>query len=747
MAETTNLLHPSQIGGRLKKSAVDAALLLTNEVQANRRLKRKTTTLFLDVKGAFDHVAKNQLLGILQKLQLPSNLVAWTSSFLSNRTLRLSFDGQMEKFSKLETGIPQGSPISPILFLIYIRDLFPRIAAKVLSYIDDISLTVASTSLRKNIRILEREAAKIFEMGAKNAIEFDLEKTELMHFTTGKEAKTANLRLPNGKIINPKEIVKWLGITFDPGLTFKKHVATRTSQVRSAFQRMTRLANTAKGLSPFAVRQLYLACVTSVADYGSPIWWRGQAQFERPLQALQNLALRKILGVFKTAPIVPMEVEAALQPPNVRLNASIRNYAIRALKLSPKHPINEELSKLPTIPSPKPMVQLERIRASVQDLIDPDELEPLQHFIFPPWNRETPYAVNISPLPKEEAAQVHNSNPHLGADDVTIYTDASSMPGEDSNGVGVGLVVLNYNQGTPRVVHTGTINLGNSQLVYNGELEGITQAVEYAGQAAKPGQSYHIYSDNQAGLNRLRTPSDDPGQACQIRTSKAAELAQSKGATITINWVPGHTDVHGNELADSLAKQATTQNPSSTETSFAILGQKAKEVTKQEWESVLGKYDERPSQNSTTYRKQFPWQVRSKIQLPRGTKREIASSFFQLKLGHGYLKSYLHRLGHTESDLCRCGRRETPAHLLLSCKEAGVAKARAKLRDEIKGARLSLPLLLHTKIGIEKTLEFLQQTRICTRKWHLERMVEEGQEEESEEEREEEREEELEEEE
>src|ERR1700709_2108807 len=83
LAKTTNLLHPTQIGGRLKKSAVDAALLLANEVESNRRLKRKTITLFLDVKGAFDHVAKNQLLTILQRLQLPSSLVAWTSSFLS----------------------------------------------------------------------------------------------------------------------------------------------------------------------------------------------------------------------------------------------------------------------------------------------------------------------------------------------------------------------------------------------------------------------------------------------------------------------------------------------------------------------------------------------------------------------------------------------------------------------------------------------------------------------------------------
>jgi ribonuclease HI len=112
-------------------------------------------------------------------------------------------------------------------------------------------------------------------------------------------------------------------------------------------------------------------------------------------------------------------------------------------------------------------------------------------------------------------------------------------------------------------------NLGNSQLVYNGELEGTTQAIEYASRAAKPGQSYHIYSDNQAGLYRLKAPSDNPGQSCQIRAIQAAELAKRKGASISINWVPGHTEVYGNELADSLVKQATTLAPSTDITSFA----------------------------------------------------------------------------------------------------------------------------------------------------------------------------------
>src|SRR6266498_4725724 len=99
---------------------------------------------------------------------------------------------------------------------------------------------------------------------------------------------------------------------------------------------MARLANSEKGLSLFALRQLYLACVTSIADYGSVIWWKGQAQFKKPLQDLQNLGLRKILGTFKTAPIIPMEVEAALVPPTIRLNTNTRQYVLRMLKLSPR---------------------------------------------------------------------------------------------------------------------------------------------------------------------------------------------------------------------------------------------------------------------------------------------------------------------------------------------------------------------------------------------------------------------------
>lgn len=347
LAETTPLLDDSQLGGRKKKSAVDAALLLTNEVENNRLKGHKTSAVFMDVKGAFDHVAKNRLLQTMIHLKLPHNLVRWVQSFLSNRKLRLAFDGKIEGFKEVEIGIPQGSPISPILFLIYIRDIFaPLQDIRPLSYIDDIALITSSTSLQKNARILEREVARLTALGEENSIAFDLAKTELIHFSKGKDSERA-ITLPSNEVIYPATgPIRWLGVWFDPLLSFKDHVRIRTAQALAAFHRLERLANTERGLSAASIRKIYLACVTTVADYGSPVWWRSKRS-NRPLTVMQNKASRKVLGVFRTAPSIPSEREANLFPPDLRLELQSLRYAFRSLQLPPTHPLCIAISNAP----------------------------------------------------------------------------------------------------------------------------------------------------------------------------------------------------------------------------------------------------------------------------------------------------------------------------------------------------------------------------------------------------------------
>lgn len=272
----------------------------------------------------------------------------------------------------------------------------------------------------------------------------------------------------------------------------------------------------------------------------------------------------------------------------------------------------------------------------------------------------------------------------------------------------MGLVAYDSRQ---NITYQEMYNLGKRDLVYNGELMGVTKAIEHASSIAEPGHHFKIYSDNQAGLLRLKTPSDNPGQACQIRAITAAKSIAQKGASVSLNWVPGHEDVQGNETADGLAKTATTRAPDTDELRFALAGLIIKQATLSDWAHTLT--------GETRYSEVFGWRPSLSLKLPMGIKREVASAYYQLKLRHGYIKDYLFTRGHTSDNKCRCGARETTEHLLLSCRLLNVA--RAKVRDQLNGAELGVRLLLGTKLGIELVLVFLKETGIVTRAWHLER--------------------------
>jgi hypothetical protein len=128
-------------------------------------------------------------------------------------------------------------------------------------------------------------------------------------------------------------------------------------------------------------------------------------------------------------------------------------------------------------------------------------------------------------------------------------------------------------------------------------------------------------------------------------------------------------DVAGNEKADSLAKLAAKELPSSDITSLAMTGIKIKQIATKEWQQVLAKYTPTAiHRNPNTYAAKYSWKTRKKLSVPTGTRRETVSTFYQLKIGHGYNKAYLFCMGKADSPLCSCGVKQSPDHLLLSCK-------------------------------------------------------------------------------
>ena len=562
LANTTGLLHSSQLGGRKQRSTIDAALLLVQYVE-EQRMSRKvqsstiTSTIFLDIKGGFDHVSKEKLIRVLERLHLPKTLVSWVSSFLSDRSTQLAFGDQMQQQpTDLSIGIPQGSPVSPILFLLYIRDIIADEAFQV-SYIDDFSLSVSSTSAKKNCKAIEKIVANLIEAAKGQGVSFNPKKTELIHFTTRREPITEGVAIA-GQAVAPKPLVKWLGIWFDSKLSFKQHIEKRINLAIASFLGMQRLASTQKGLSFRAMRQLYIACIATVADYGVPVWYRGprQGKLLQLYQRLQNQALPKILGAFNKSPIRAMELEAAIPPPEIRFQKACLGYSLRTLYFQHNHPIRsaydravrDELadsgSDLGTMSFIKPTTQLYSLLDRLRVIVGPNwNIERQRTTWKAPWAKAPVATIAVSGSGKKKAKEEH-------ADllEALTFKDCSVFYTDGSQGVYKGLRTnaCSYCEvEDERPKGAKYWNLGPCVEVADAELLAISKVLEtIQGRSYLSKHEAFIFIDSQAAIQKVSGYSDI---AAKIR--RQLQQLEYKNVTTTLAWCPSHTGILGNELA------------------------------------------------------------------------------------------------------------------------------------------------------------------------------------------------------
>jgi hypothetical protein len=138
-----------------------------------------------------------------------------------------------------------------------------------------------------------------------------------------------------------------------------------------------------------------------------------------------------------------------------------------------------------------------------------------------------------------------------------------------------------------------------------------------------------------------------------------------------------------------------------------MFGLRIKQLAKTEWLSAIQLNDRK--KRITRLDK-----LDSRVKVPRGTSRLLASTFYQLKLGHGYNRAYLSRIGKSNYSDCSCGQIETAKHLVFDCSETSLEQT--KLKEALKGQQLTEKLVFHTRHDIKQLLGFIASTGIDTRK-------------------------------
>jgi len=158
--------------------------------------------LLIDVKGAFPHVAKGNLIKTMEEMGFEADLVRWVESFMEERKVIMSMDGKEGDSMDVEMGVPQGSPVSPVLFFIYLSGLFGRVEEKEkecgsegISFVDNVAWVVEGEDVRECTQRLEGCAKEAQIWAKENACQFDIEKTEAILFTQKRSNKKPKMKV------------------------------------------------------------------------------------------------------------------------------------------------------------------------------------------------------------------------------------------------------------------------------------------------------------------------------------------------------------------------------------------------------------------------------------------------------------------------------------------------------------------------------------------------------------------------
>lgn len=646
LSEKHALLPRNHFGARRRRSAAQALVYLQESAYDAWRENKTMSLVSFDVKGAFNNVAKGPELERLRRRRVPEALVRWIDDFCTDRVAYIIVNGVTSTRVKLPgSGIPQGSPLSPGIFLFFNADLVQmRIrGGGSIAFVDDYSAWVVGPSARRNTtRIQEEILPELAKWEKASGAVFEASKTSFIHltkYTGGNRLDSTPLHF-KGESIAVQETVKILGVTLDTKLTYRHHTAKAAEKAYKAALALKRISS----LHPAATRQLFLATVAPVADYASVVWYPTLSNEQlRGLERSQRVGAQSIIGCFRTVALPVAEAEASLMPVRDRLHRHSLRFWMDIQTLAADHPLALHRERYECTRYMSPIQKTARMFEGLRI----DSTEVVRPFTRAPW------APVVSIVVKDAESATATATTSI-ANTVDVFVDSVMSKGKAGIGIWSGTGIRHCGKVHP-------VNWASGKTI---DLMAICAAVKLTSSlTTNEADKIRIFSKSKSAVQAVASGKMNGGQT--LCTEIANAMATK---TIELHWLPRDTELEGNEGAHKLCRAALED---ATRVGTHILRHRSVESIRGEARKAKfkPKVDAFHASPHGAFTKQLDRALPGKHtkRLYDRLAKYKARIFSRLRTGCTPLNAYLHKIGARDTSACECGDVETISHFLFDC--------------------------------------------------------------------------------
>lgn len=292
LIEEREIIPNHQFGFRSQHSTIDQVHRITNIIEKSLEEKNICAALFLDVAQAFDKVWHEGLIHKLKRF-LPKQYTDILQSYISERYFRVKQEEAYSDLKEIKAGVPQGSVLGPVLYLLYTCDI-PELEDDTLAtFADDTAVLALGKSNEEATNKLQTAAHRIYDWTKRWKIKLNETKSVHINFTN-KRIDHIPVRI-NNNLIPYSNTAKYLGITLDAKLRWKVHVKKKREELGLKYRKMYWLIGRNSTLSIHNKLMLYKQILKPAWTYGIQLWGCTKASNLAIIQRFQNKVLRNIV--------------------------------------------------------------------------------------------------------------------------------------------------------------------------------------------------------------------------------------------------------------------------------------------------------------------------------------------------------------------------------------------------------------------------------------------------------------------